>query len=68
MTALEHQLATAVQRLEQQYADREQAMREDTRALRVLVERLSRQVTDLSGHVDILSAQLARFVALLPPS
>ncbi len=53
MTALQHQLATAVQRLEQQYAAREQAMQEETAALRVLVERLSRQVSDLSTQVEI---------------
>ena len=67
MTALEHQLATAVQRLEQQYAAREQAMQEETTALRVLVQHLSRQVSDLSRQVETLSTQLARLAALLPP-
>ena len=68
MTALEQQLSASLQRLEAQYAAREQAMQQELTALRVLVEHLSRQVSHLSAQASDLSAQLARFVALLPPT
>ena len=68
MTALEQQLLAALERLEAQYADREQAMEEELTDLRALVERLTRQVSVLSAQVETLSAQLAPFVALLPPA
>ena len=68
MTALEQHLLDALERLEDDYADREQAMEEALTGLRALVERLTRQVSALSAQVETLSAQLAPFVALLPPN